>query len=135
MSDAIRITDLCLLVADMDRSVAFYRDRMGLAVKRLDAGFAEFHTGDATLALWLRDDIAGNLDSPRLREGGCGVMAAVRLPDRDAVDREAARLKAAGVALSHPAQEWPWNAYAAYFPDPDGHLWELYCWMGAPRTL
>lgn len=131
----ITLSDLCLLVDDMDRSVAFYRDTMGLEVKRLDTGFSEFHTGACTLALWLRSDISGNLDMPRLREQGTGVMAAVRMPDRDAVDAETARLEAAGVAISRQPQEWPWNAYASYFDDPDGNLWEVYCWMGEPRTL
>lgn len=129
------LTDLCLLVEDIDRSVAFYRDAVGLAVKRHDTGFAEFHAGPSTLALWLRDDIAANLDAPRLRVPGVGVMAAARLPDRAAVDAEAARLEAAGATISHLPQTWPWNAYAAYFSDPDGHLWEIYCWMGAPRKL
>lgn len=129
------ITDLCLLVDDMDRSITFYRDAMGLKVKRLDTGFAEFHAGPTTLALWLRNDIAANLDAPGLRKPGTGIMAAVRLADPEAVDAEVARLEGSGITMSHAPQAWPWNAYAAYFNDPDDHLWEIYSWMGAPRTL
>lgn len=133
--NAIAITDVCLLVEDIPRAVAFYRDRIGLEVKRLDTGFAEFHTGAATLALWQRSDIAANLDMPAALKGGRSVMVAVKLESRETVDAEYIRLSAAGVAFSEPPKAYPWNAYAAYFEDPDGHLWELYHWLGAPRVI
>lgn len=129
------LTDACLLVADIPRSVAFYRDRLGLGVKRLDTGFAEFWTNGVILALWQRDDIADNLALPDVRSGGASCMMAVRLPSRGDLDREYERLIAAGVDFLAPPADYPWNAYCAYFRDPDGHLWELYCWPGAPRTL
>lgn len=129
------LTDVCLLVADIQRSVAFYRDLLGFAVKRLDTGFAEFRTGGVILALWQRDDLAGNLDLPAARRGGSSAMLAVRLDSAAAVDREHDRLAARGVAFHAPPASYPWNAHAAYFTDPDGHLWEIYAWLGAPRIL
>ena len=132
---AASLSDVCLLVADIERSVAFYRDRLGFAVKRLDTGFAEFWTGGVILALWQRDDLAGNLDLPAARRGGTSSMLAVRLDSAADVDREHSRLVAAGVAFHAAPADYAWNAYAAYFHDPDGHLWELYSWRGTPRTL
>ncbi|WP_181704984.1 VOC family protein [Chthonobacter rhizosphaerae] len=129
------LTDVCLLVEDMDRSVAFYRDRLGFAVKRLDTGFAEFFTDGVVLALWLRSDIAAYVPGLSATGGPSSVMVAVRLPDVASVDAEYVRLSAAGVAFYGPPKAWPWNAYAAYFTDPDGHLWELYHWMGPPRVI
>lgn len=130
------LTDVCLLVEEIPRSVAFYRDRLGFALKRLDTGFAEFWTGGVILALWQRSDIAGNVGLPEaLRPGGPSVMVAVRLASVEAVDAEVARLAAAGVVFEGGAKLWPWNAYAAYFKDPDGHLWEIYHWAGAPRVV
>lgn len=129
------LTDACLLVADIPRSVAFYRDKCGFALKRLDTGFAEFHTRGVILALWQRDDIAGHLRLPELTAGGASCMVAVRLPSVEVVDREYARLSAAGVAFVEPPQRYVWNAHCAYFRDPDGHLWELYHWLGAPRVI
>lgn len=129
------LTDVCLLVEDVPRSVAFYRDRLGFALKRLDTGFAEFWTGGVILALWQRSDIAANVGLPAALEGrGANVMVAVRLESREAVDAEFHRLTAAGVAFVASPTLHPWNAYAAYFADPDGHLWELYHWAGAPRV-
>lgn len=130
-----RLTDVCLLVADIPRSVAFYRDRLGFAVKRLDTGFAEFQTRGVTLALWQRDDIRTNLNLPEALRGGSGCMVAVRLASIDEVDREYERLTGAGVDFLAPPKTYAWNAYCAYFRDPDGHLFELYHWRGAPRVI
>lgn len=129
------ITDTCLLVADVAASVAFYRDKCGFALKRLDTGFAEFHTRGVILALWQRDDIAGHLKLPELAAGGTSCMVAVKLPSVEAVDAEYARLSAAGVPFVEPPKTYPWNAHCGYFRDPDGHLWELYHWFGAPRVI
>jgi len=38
-------------VADMDRTVRFYRDTMGLPLKFQSPGWSEFATGETTLAL------------------------------------------------------------------------------------
>ncbi len=129
------LTDVCLLVQDIPRSVAFYRDRMGFALKRLDTGFAEFWTRGVILALWQRDDIGTNLGLPDLRAGGASCMVAVRFATIGEVDAEYARLKAAGVGFVEPPKAYAWNAHCAYFRDPDGHLWELYSWLGAPRVI
>ncbi|MBO6509028.1 MAG: VOC family protein [Roseibium sp.] len=129
------ISDICLLVADVARSVTFYHEVLGLAIKRLDTGFAEFWTHGAILALWQRDDIADNLSLPEARGGGTSVMLAVRMETAADVDREYERLSKAGLRFNGPPAEYAWNAYAAYFSDPDGHLWEIYSWRGEPRTL
>jgi uncharacterized protein len=129
------LTDVCLLVADVTRSVAFYRDRMGFSLKRLDTGFAEFWTRGVILALWQRDDIGTNLAQPDLLRGGASCMVAVRFETIGEVDAEYARLKDAGVTFLEPPHAYAWNAHCAYFRDPDGHLWELYYWLGAPRVI
>lgn len=137
MSDksVANMSDVCLLVADISRSVSFYHEILGLAVKRLDTGFAELWTQGATLALWQRDDIADNLVMPEIRRGGTSVMLAVRMDKAADVDREYERLRKAGIRFKSPPTDYAWNAYAAYFSDPDGHLWEIYSWRGEPRKL
>ena len=129
------LSDVCLLVADIPRSVEFYRDRLGFAVKRLDTGFAEFWTGGVILALWQRDDLAGNLDLPAAKAGGTSAMMAVRLASAEAVDAEYRRLSDRGVAFHAPPKAYTWNAHGTYFTAPDGHLWEIYAWLGDPRTV
>jgi uncharacterized protein len=127
------ISDVCLLVQDIARSVAFYRDRMGLPVKRLDQGFAEFQTEQVVLALWQRDNLADHVGFERARVAGTSCMVACRLPTAEAVDAMHADLAARGVAFASPPRLYPWNAYAAYFADPDEHLWELYSWIAPAR--
>ena len=129
------ISDNCLLVTDMARSATFYHDVLGLAFKRLNTGFAEFSTHGAIVALWQRNYIANNLSLPEARGGGMGMMLAVRMEAAADVDREYERLSKAGIRFIGPPAEYAWNAYAAYFFDPDGPLWEIYSWRGEPRTL
>ncbi|MGH8225379.1 MAG: VOC family protein [Gammaproteobacteria bacterium] len=50
-------------VSDMGRSVAFYRDTLGLALKFESPGWSEFETGATTLALHLAATEAGSKDA------------------------------------------------------------------------
>lgn len=43
-------------VADMDRAVAFFRDRLGLELRFQSPGWTEFATGETTLALHASSD-------------------------------------------------------------------------------
>jgi len=62
-------------------------------------------------------------------------MLAIRLDSAAAVDAAYAGLAARGVVFRSPPKTYPWHAHAAYFSDPDDNLWEIYCWVGPPRTL
>ena len=130
-----RITDIALFVADLQRALVFYRDRLGLQVKRLDTGFAEFWLEGATLALWEEADVRRALGLGNAARRGPHAMVAIRLETPEAVDALHAELAARGVTFRGPPRTHPWNAHAAYFSDPDDNLWELYCWVGPPRTL
>jgi lactoylglutathione lyase len=50
---AIKLAYAIHFVADMDRAVAFYRDRIGLPLKFSSPEWTEFATGSTTLALHL----------------------------------------------------------------------------------
>ena len=43
-------------VADMDKAVAFFRDRLGLELRFQSPGWTEFATGETTLALHASSD-------------------------------------------------------------------------------
>ena len=47
----MRLTYAIKYVADMDRAIAFHRDRLGLELKFESPFWSEFATGDTTLAL------------------------------------------------------------------------------------
>jgi uncharacterized protein len=130
-----RITDIALFVADLPRAIAFYRDRMGLQLKRLDTGFAEFWMEGVILALWEETDVRRALELDDTPRRGPHAMVALRQETPAAVDALHAELAARGVAFRSPPRTYPWNAHAAYFSDPDDNLWEIYCWVGPPRTI
>jgi catechol 2,3-dioxygenase-like lactoylglutathione lyase family enzyme len=58
------ISDVCFLVQDLERAIAFYRDRVGFKLRRLAPGFADFFTAGVTLALWQVDHMQSNLHLP-----------------------------------------------------------------------
>jgi uncharacterized glyoxalase superfamily protein PhnB len=45
------------------------------------------------------------------------------------VDRMLEQANAAGAAIVGPVGKRPWGIYSGYFADPDGHLWEVVCFL------
>jgi catechol 2,3-dioxygenase-like lactoylglutathione lyase family enzyme len=127
-----RITMLTLGVDDLERSVKFYRDGLGLPTEGIigtefEHGAVAFFNLQAglKLALFARGDlahdagIANSARSPTEFSIGHNVRSAVEV---DAAMKQAA---AAGANIIKPAQKTFWGGYAGYFQDPDGHLWEV----------
>ena len=52
----MRLTYAIKYVADMDRAIAFYRDKLGLELKFQSPFWSEFATGETTLALHAASD-------------------------------------------------------------------------------
>ena len=128
------ITDVCILVVDLERAVTFYRDRLGFALRRHAPRFADFHGAGVTLALWEADEVTASLGLPdRPADAAHRTMVAIRVETLAEVDAAYAELRENGVAFTAPPARYPWNAYACYFSDPDGTLWEIYAWdAGGP---
>jgi len=130
-----RISDICLLVEDIERTVRFYVDKLGFRLRRRAEGFADFHGAGVTLAAWELGHInqhtgVSNLRSPKGAHKAC---VAVRLDDPAEIDRLHAELSAKGVTFYGEPANYVWNARCAYFTDPDDTLWELYAWLeGGP---
>jgi len=102
-----------LLVRDFDRSVAFYRDILGLEVETTHPGWAVFRTGDA--ALCLRGPWEGIAFRPE-DFGRSPDELLFRVEDVDAASRE---LRARGVDAQPPHEPGP-GIRVAEFRDPDG---------------
>ncbi|MEH2488599.1 VOC family protein [Bradyrhizobium sp. AZCC 2230] len=131
------ITDTCILVRDLEASIAFYRDKLGFALQHRAPGFADFTGAGHTLALWERTHIAANTGVPVDLDASAGLLIAVRLPDAASLDAVYAELCVKDVAFIRPPANYPWNARCVYFAGPDGELWELYTWLagGAPGMI
>jgi predicted enzyme related to lactoylglutathione lyase len=51
-----QLSHVIVFVADMDRSIAYYRDTLGLGLRFGSGGWSEFETGGTTLALHPADE-------------------------------------------------------------------------------
>jgi catechol 2,3-dioxygenase-like lactoylglutathione lyase family enzyme len=101
-------------VSNMDRSVQFYRDVVGLELaRRDDDNWAELGSGPVRVALH------GTKDGLPAETGGATV--AFRVED---LDRTRASLGAQGVAFVHEGEVEGYGRFAL-FPDPDGNLIEV----------
>jgi catechol 2,3-dioxygenase-like lactoylglutathione lyase family enzyme len=116
----LRISDVCLLVQDLERAIQFYRDRVGFKLRRVAPGFADFFTAGVTHL---------SLPPEPAQRGGWRTMAAIQVADSDNVHTMHRELSARGVPFLVEPQTYPWNAFACYFTDPEDNLWEIYTWQ------
>ena len=109
------IANIMLGASDLDRSRAFYRDLLGLAVRQDIPGFVFFDTGPVTLCLSAAH--ARLADSP----GPAEVVLAVA-----SVRKAYAALKVRGVEFLREPANVTGDSWAASFRDPDGHLLSIF---------
>lgn len=74
----MRLSYAIVFVSDMTRSVAFYRDVIGLPLRFESPGWSEFDTGGATLALHASEGQGSGGTESRLPPGRCHPGFAVR---------------------------------------------------------
>src|SRR5690242_15620709 len=120
-----KLSATVLFVKDLETSVQFYRDILGLPVHEVLDGFAAFALPGQALALMTvpyAADLIGDATIPQTGAGPARGFLAVFLDD---VDEAYATFTARGVAFLAPPKTQPWGQRIAYFRDPDGHLWEL----------
>ncbi|KAB1193454.1 VOC family protein [Haloferax sp. MBLA0076] len=123
-----RITVVTLGVSDLDASIQFYRDGLGLPLRdrEPDSDIAFFTLEGSWLALYPRELLAEDATVPDEGSGGfSGVTIAHNVAEKSEVDAVLEEAKAAGGRVVKPAQEVFWGGYSGYFADPDGHLWEV----------
>ena len=58
------------------------------------------------------------------------LMGAIHFETAEEVDAACQELKGKGVEFVSKPTDWPWNARAACFVDPEVGLWEIYAWLG-----
>ncbi|HEY3210925.1 MAG TPA: VOC family protein [Actinomycetota bacterium] len=116
-----KVDYVILYVRDLERSISYYRDVIGLPFKFSESGYAEFATDGTKFALFERARLP-QLIGREGTEGEATMEVAFLVED---VDREANRLRQAGVTgLSGPVDR-PWGQRTFHLLDPDGHVVEL----------
>ena len=127
-----RIKVVTLGVGDLEKSLAFYRDGLGLPTQGIIG--TEFEEGavvffdmndDLILALYpksaLAKDARVSAGPPNPAEFSIGHIVRSKR-EVDALMEEA---EWAGAKIIDPAHDRFWGGYSGYFQDPDGHLWEI----------
>ena len=127
-----RIKVLTLGMSDLARSLAFYRDGLGLPTEGIigqqfeDGAAVFFHLNDdLILALYPSASLAkdAGIAATEARLGAISIGHIVSSKaEVDALMQQAA---AAGAVVTDPARDRFWGGYSGYFHDPDGHLWEI----------
>lgn len=127
-----RVSVLTIGVADLERSLAFYRDGLGLPTegiigREFEHGAVAFFTlsGGMKLAIWRQDDIAHDTGLPKTAVSSTSFTIGHNVVRREEVDDVMDEAAGAGAEIVKPAQETFYGGYAGYFRDPNGHLWEV----------
>lgn len=101
---------MLLRPVDYERSLAFYRDTLGLAIAREYPGGTVFFAGQCLL------EVAGH-GRPADAPGGFAGALWLQVRDVYAVQDE---LRERGVAIAREARQEPWTLHEMHVVDPDG---------------
>lgn len=127
-----RVSVLTLGVDDLERSLTFYRDGLGLASKGIVG--QEFEHGAVAffdlqhgmkLALYSRDNIAHDAGIEKSDRSPTEFTVGHNVRTKEEVETVMAQAGRAGARIIKPAGPTFWGGYAGCFQDPDGHLWEI----------
>ncbi|MDQ4028268.1 MAG: VOC family protein [Actinomycetota bacterium] len=127
-----RITVLTIGVDDLEASVRFYRDGLGLPTEGITGTEFEYGAvaffqleGDLQLALWPRRSISHDTGIPEGPRGPTEFTIGHNVGSRAKVDAVMKQAGDAGARIVKRAGDTFWGGYAGYFQDPDAHLWEV----------
>lgn len=115
----MKLKNPLLVVADMDKSVEFYRKVLGLRVVT-DFGANKTLTGG--LALQTLDTWKGFIDTDGVSFGGNNFEVYF---EEDDFDKFADRLKELDIEYVHPVKEHSWGQRVVRIYDPDRHIIEI----------
>lgn len=110
-----------LAVSDMERSVAFYKNVLGLD-KIVDFGANVTLTGG--VCLQTRETWAAFIGVSPEELGWCGKVSELYF-EEDAFDAFTEHLAQLAIHYVHPVKTHAWGQRAVRFYDPDGHIIEV----------
>jgi catechol 2,3-dioxygenase-like lactoylglutathione lyase family enzyme len=127
-----RITLVTIGVDDLERSLRFYRDGLGLKTQGIvgtefehgAVAFFELQAG-LKLAIWPRKSIAHDSGIPLGGPSPTEFTLGHNVSSKAEVDTVMEQARRAGAVIVKPAHDTFWGGYAGYFQDPDRHLWEV----------
>ena len=117
-----RISVITLGVEDLERSLKFYKDGLGLPTKGIvgqefEHGavvFFELQSG-IKLAIWNRKDIAYDTSIEQTPISPTEFTISHKVESKKEVDMVMEQARKAGALITVPAQDTFWGGYAGYF--------------------
>jgi len=133
MATSPNFTIVTLGVADLSRSITFYRALGWEQRGNSDAGITWFKTSGTWIGLYNDAELADDANLPLEEHSSYrGITLALNFNTTNEVDAAIDEAVAAGARLIKPATKATWGGYSGYFADPDGHLWEVAYAPGLP---
>ena len=120
------ISCVTLPVDDLQKSLAFYREGLGLTPVESDEEHVAFDVDGVYLVLLERSEFGTYVERVGHRPAAKGSAEAILsyfAENKGEVDAIMAKAKGAGATVSAAKDEE--FGYSGYFTDPDGHTWEV----------
>ena len=126
------VTVITLGVDDLEKSLRFYRDGLGLSTRGIIG--TEFEYGAVVffdlqaglkLAIWPRKSLSRDSGIPAGAPSPTEFTLGHNVSSKEEVDAVMGQAKRAGAVIVKQAHDTFWGGYAGYFEDPDQHLWEV----------
>lgn len=133
-----RISMITLGVDDIERSVAFYENGLGLPRLKSSPEVAFFSLNGTWLGLFGREALAEDAHVSPKGDGFNSFTLSHNVSSPKEVDALVDQALQAGAKLVKKPEMVSWGGYSGYFSDPDGHLWEVahnpHFWVGPPAS-
>lgn len=127
-----RLKVITLGVNDLEQSLRFYHDGMGLPTEGIigtefeDGAVVFFHMNDdLILALYPRQALAKDANVSLTPASSSELSLGHIVGSKREVDAIMQQAERAGARITDAARDRFWGGYSGYFQDPDGHLWEI----------
>jgi uncharacterized protein len=127
-----RITVITLGVDNLEKSLAFYRDGLGLTTPGIVGAEFEYGAvaffdleGGLRLAIWPRKSLSHDSGLPVAKPSPADFSIGHNVAAKAEVDVVMEQVRKAGARIVKPAADTFYGGYAGYFQDPDDHLWEV----------
>ena len=122
-----KIDHILLGVSNLDASIKFYRDFLGLHLRSRFGGFARLESGNVGVFLWSHH---WNWERPRSsgERQGLGIYPHLGVADASAIVE---RARQAGYRIVQEPRKYGFGT-EAFIADPDGYIWAL---VSPPKSI
>lgn len=117
-----------LAVHYLEKSLAFYRDGLGIETPGIDEGMIVLEIANLSLFLIEKNEFekyskAGKADV-HISNDSAECILSCAFETKEEMDHLLSKVEEFGGSVPNPPEEEEWG-YTGYFKDPDGHLWEM----------